>query len=101
MQKIISANRLRDGLVVYLGRYGEWVTDIAAAAVFASEEAYESGRASARHAVAANFVLDVLDVDITDRAGERRATTLRNMIRALGPTIDFKASASSAEAARS
>lgn len=100
MQKLISANRLRDGTVVYLAALGEWVTDIATAAVFTSAETYEAGKATAQEAVSANLIVDPLAVDITDCAGERRATTLRNMIRALGPTINFKASSPAAAAAR-
>jgi len=100
MQQIISANRLRDGLVVYLGPGGEWVTDIAEALVFTSDEACAAGRVKAQHAVAANVVLDPLVVDLAEESDARTATTLRNRIRAFGPTVDFKPS-SPAAAARS
>ncbi len=100
MLRIISANRLRDGIVVYLGPRGDWVADLASAAVFTSEEACEAGWAKTRQAVADNLVLDPLCVDVTECTEGRRATTLRNAIRALGPTIDFKVSSPAAEAAR-
>ena len=100
MQQIISANRLTDGLVVYLGAYGEWVTDIAAATVFDTEEGREAAKAKAQHALTANFIIDPLVVDITDGGGARRATTLRNTIRAQGPTINFRTSSPTAESAR-
>jgi hypothetical protein len=92
MLRVISANRLRDGIIVYLGPHGDWVTEIGAATLLTSEAACEAGQAKARAAMAANLIVDPLMVDVTEGAEGRRATTLRNAIRAFGPTIKFQTS---------
>ncbi len=96
MLRVISANRLLDGIVVYLGPYGDWITHIGEATLFTSEEACAAGWAKARHAMAANFIVDPLIVDVTEGAEGRRTTTLRNAIRAFGPTINFQTSSPAA-----
>ncbi|MGB8277729.1 MAG: DUF2849 domain-containing protein [Methylovirgula sp.] len=96
MLRVISANRLQDGIVVYLGAHGDWVTHIGEAMLLTSEAACEAGWAKARHAMAANFIVDPLTVDVTEGAEGRRATTLRNAIRAFGPTINFQTSSPAA-----
>lgn len=97
MQRVLSANRLRDGVIVYLGPYGDWVTRIEDAALFTTEAASEeAATARARHALAANEIVDPLMVEVTQDSDGRRTTTLRNAIRALGPTVNFKGSAPAA-----
>jgi hypothetical protein len=96
MLRVISANRLRDGIVVYLGPEGDWVDTIGAAALFTSETACEAASAKAKAAIAANLIVDPLIVDVIEGANGRRATTLRNAIRAFGPTIDFQTSSPAA-----
>jgi hypothetical protein len=96
MSRVLSANRLRDGIIVYLGPYGDWVTHINEAALLTSDEACEAGMAKARYAMAANLIVDPLMVEVKQADDGRLATTLRNAIRAAGPTINFKGSAPAA-----
>jgi hypothetical protein len=96
MQRILSANRLRDGVIVYLGPHGDWVSHIGDATLLTSEAASEAALAKAKQALAANLIIDPLMVDITEDDEGRRATTLRNAIRAAGPTVNFKGSAPAA-----
>lgn len=96
MLRVMSANRLADGTIVYLGPDGSWVTHIGEAARLTSDAASDAALAKARASVAANLVLDPLIIDVTDGAEGLRATTLRNAIRALGPTIKFKGSSQAA-----
>ncbi len=93
MLRIISANRLQDGTVVYLGPSGDWVTQLSEAILFTSDEASEADLAKARGAMTSNLVVDPLIVEITEDGAGRRATTLRNAIRVCGPTVTFKSSA--------
>jgi hypothetical protein len=92
MPQVVSANRLTDGTVVYLDPQGKWVEHLADAAEFASDGAVELGLAKAAEAVAANLIVDPFAVPVVDEADGRRATTLRNAIRALGPTVVFQTS---------
>jgi hypothetical protein len=88
MPKVISANRLGDGIVVYAGRDGSWSERLSHAQVFASKAEAEAGllvaQNDAKHLVVEPFVVEV----VGDASG-LRAVTLREAIRARGPTIDF------------
>lgn len=98
MSTVISANRLDDGTVTYLDTVGNWVDELAAARVFTAKAEEEAGLEQARHAVSGNFILDPFVVAIEETPDGRRAISLRNAIRAEGPTVDY---ATSTEAARS
>ena len=85
--QVISANRLGDGIVVYLAADGEWSERIVHARVIDGEEQGEAALDVAGGAVEARTVVDPYLVDITDSGGERRPTLNREMIRAQGPTV--------------
>jgi Protein of unknown function (DUF2849) len=89
--KIISANRLVDGIVVYAGHGGAWVEKLNQARIFASKEEAEAGLSFAQDDVARNLVVEPFLVDVTQDANGLRPSTLRDSIRAQGPTIDFLA----------
>lgn len=91
MLQVVSANRLTDGTVVYLGPQGNWVEQLDEAAVFASEAECEAGLEKGRAAVAANLIVDPFAVAVAEEAGSRRAVSLRDAICALGPTIAYGA----------
>ena len=80
--KIVTANRLSDGLVVYLGDTG-WTPDIHRARRADTPDAAEALLATGRTAVAANEVADAWLIDIDGHRALRR----REHIRALGPTV--------------
>ncbi len=89
MLQVVSANRLVDGTVVYLGPQDHWVERLEAAAVFANEAECETGLEKARAAVAANLIVDPFAVAVVEEAGVRRAVSMRDAIRALGPSIAY------------
>jgi Protein of unknown function (DUF2849) len=89
MLQVVSANRLTDGIVVYLGARDDWVEGLEAAAVFVSEAECEAGLEKGRAAVAANLIVDPFAVAVVEEAGARRAVSLRDAIRALGPSIAY------------
>lgn len=89
MSKIISANRLADGIVVYAGPQGSWLDRLDAAQIFESQAEAETGLAAARDDAKRNLILDPFIVEIAHDARGLRALSLRNVIRAQGPTIDF------------
>jgi len=89
--KIISANRLADGIVVYSGHGGAWLEQLNQARVFAGQEEAEAGLSLAQGDVTRNLIVDPLLVEVTQDANGLRPSTLRDSIRALGPTIDFLA----------
>jgi hypothetical protein len=87
MKQVISANRLADGIVVYLTDSGDWSEQIVAARVVDSDDGSTAALAQAGEAVARQFIVDPYPIDIDDSAGERRPTKFREFIRAKGPTV--------------
>ncbi len=89
MPKVISANRLADGVVVYAGRDGSWSEQLGQAEIFASKAEAEAGLLVAQNDTKRNLVVEPVVVEVTEDAAGLRAVTLREAIRARGPTIDF------------
>ena len=88
-KSVISANRLGDGVVVFFGRNGEWVEGLKNARLFAHAEAAEDNLATARAAEAANLVVDVYAFTVKCDGPKLTPVTLRDAIRAAGPTIAY------------
>ncbi|HEX3494092.1 MAG TPA: DUF2849 domain-containing protein [Methylocella sp.] len=89
MAKVISANRLADGIVVYAGRDGSWSEQLSQAKIFPSKAEAEAGLLVAQNDAKRNLVVEPVVVEVTEDASGLRAVTLRESIRARGPTIDF------------
>ncbi len=87
MGQVITANRLTDGTVVFLGPGDAWVERIGQAEVFADAAASAAGLAAARRAEDGNFVVDVYAVEVAEKNGALTPVRLREAIRAAGPTI--------------
>lgn len=88
MPHVISANRLADGIVVYMDRDGAWTTKLGEGQIFSSKAEAEAARLALGGAKR-NLVIDPAVVEVKLEAGGPRAVTLRESIRACGPTIDF------------
>jgi hypothetical protein len=89
MATVVSANRLDDGSVAYLDGDGNWVASIAAAKALVADAEAAAALEVGRAAVAHNIVVDPTLVEIVDGPTGRRAVTLREMIRATGPTVKY------------
>ena len=86
-RQVISANRLNDGLVVYLTADGGWSERIAEARLIDGEADAVTATETAAGAVARQIIVDPYPVDIEENAGEIRPTRFREFIRAKGPTV--------------
>ena len=89
MPKVISANRLADGIVVYAGLDGSWSERLSQAKIFAAKAEAEAGLLIAQNDAKRNLVVEPVVVEVTEDTSGLRAVTLREIIRARGPTIDF------------
>ena len=87
MGQVITASRLRDGVVLFVAPAATWVETIAAAEVFPTAEATAAGLAAAASAQSDNLVLDIYAIDVSDRNGVPVPTRMREAIRAQGPTV--------------
>lgn len=86
--KAVTANRLVDGLVVYLGAGGHWLETIRAAQTAAGKEEAAALLASVEPDVAACRIVGPYLIDvISGPDGTLRAASERERIRALGPTV--------------
>jgi len=84
--KAITANRLRDGFVVYLARDGGWSDWIDDARVAATDEEEAELLASAARAVADALVVNPYAIEVGDDGGAVRPLHIKEAIRARGPT---------------
>lgn len=85
--KIMTANRLRDGLVVYLGEHQSWTPAIAASQPAQDDDGYQALQSVADTAVANGEVIEAYLIDVDVDGGENRPARLREAIRATGPTV--------------
>ncbi|RCS24863.1 DUF2849 domain-containing protein [Phyllobacterium salinisoli] len=88
--KVLTANRLRDGEVVWYGADGEWRETIEGVLVARDADAAAALESVGKAAIRANLVVDVNLIDVEDRGGELYPLRLRERIRISGPTIDYE-----------
>jgi type IV secretory pathway ATPase VirB11/archaellum biosynthesis ATPase len=87
--QVISANRLADGVVVYRGHDSSWVERLSEAKIFSSKVQADAELLAAQGDAKRNLVVESCLVEVREDQGSLRPTTLREAIRAQGPTIDF------------
>lgn len=85
--QLVTANRLRDGAVVYLAPEGRWSERIEAAVVAADKAAVEALLALAAEHVAARIVVAPYAIEVEEKGGRREPLRYRELIRARGPTV--------------
>ncbi|MDA5194962.1 DUF2849 domain-containing protein [Govanella unica] len=86
--KVITANRLHDGVIVYARAQGtdlDWVTQIANATAFGEAEITDALERAER-AAAANIVVSLYPVEV---AGRNRPLSARETVRAKGPSVKY------------
>ncbi len=84
--KVLTANRLNDGAVVYGGLGGLWVERLTQATALSSAEA-DARLVAAADDVRARLIVEpyLFDAERTDE--ELRPIKVREVIRAAGPTV--------------
>lgn len=87
MPKVVSANRLTDGAVVFLGAQDRWVELLPDAEIFEGESAIAAAFERAKAAEAGNFVLECEAFEVKGRGASVTAVRLRDAIRAAGPSV--------------
>jgi sulfite reductase (NADPH) hemoprotein beta-component len=88
--KVITANDLRDGLVVFLDHDGGWTHDIAMARVVEDGPDLEGAKVYAQSQHDARIVVEPYPIDVEVTGGIPRPVRLRERIRAeRGPTIVY------------
>ena len=84
--KAITANRLLNGDVVWLGENGSWVERVTLARIFEGKDQVAEGLAIGQEAERNQEVVGVYDMGVTLEAGVVVPVRLRERIRDAGPT---------------
>lgn len=85
--KAITANRLSDGIAVWLAEAGQWTTHFDRAVIAQTSSHAALLEEIAAEAVAACDVVDALTIDVVLEEGRPAPKKLKERIRALGPTV--------------
>ena len=86
VSQMIIANRLTDGLVVFLSQNGGWSTDIEQGLVLDDPAEQEARLAAAKRDEDGCIVIDPTLIEVERADGRLRPTAIREAIRAFGPS---------------
>jgi sulfite reductase (NADPH) hemoprotein beta-component len=92
---VFTANRLRDGLVVWLAAGDRWVENFADARIFEGDAVAE-GRAMAEAWVGRQIVVGVYDVEVETATGHAIPVRYRERVRVSGPSVGTDLNAAAA-----
>jgi sulfite reductase (NADPH) hemoprotein beta-component len=87
MTKVVTANLLRDGAVVYLARGDAWSERLTDAVVAANDADEQRLMAAAAAAVKARVVVAPYAFEVVANEAGPRARSQRELIRARGPSV--------------
>ncbi len=87
MSQAITASRLTDGVVVFVGTDGAWTERLDQARVFEAKDEAALALDAAKRDESLNLVVDVYAIDVSGKGGVPVPTKLREAIRARGPTV--------------
>ena len=88
-KKAITANRLSDGLVVFLTESGDWSLSVGEAQVFSDGTELEEALDYAKEQTDARVVLEAYAIDVEIVENKPVPARLREKIRADGPTVVY------------
>jgi hypothetical protein len=88
MAQMIIANRLRDGLTVFLAAGGAWVDSIQQGQLASAAEDAQRLLQGAEGAAAGNIVVAPYLIEVREQNGLRTPVAWRETIRAFGPTVE-------------
>lgn len=87
--KVLTANRLADGIAVWLNAGGQWTENLQEALIARHTEAASALEEIGKRDFSANLVVDVNVIDVEEENGVIRPVRLRERIRAAGPTMEY------------
>ncbi len=85
--QIVTANRLRDGLVVYLAANGDWTERVEDSSVASEVSHGENMMEEAARAVTERIVVDPYLIEVVQKVGAIVPVRYREVIRAVGPSV--------------
>jgi hypothetical protein len=88
-KKVVTANRLIDGIVIFVGVGPDWVADIREATVFEDGPELDAALNFGASQVTMRQIVDPYAVDVEMAGGFPTPNRLREQIRAAGPSVDY------------
>ncbi len=85
--QVFTANRVTDGVVVYLGEDDRWTESLGQVCVIADDEKLAAKTALAAAAAVSAVVVDPYAIEVTEEGGEILPVRYRERIRAFGPPV--------------
>ena len=85
--QIVTANRLKDGVVVYLAAGTTWSKRVEDSRIAIEDSEGEKLMEEAVQAVAARKIVDPYLIEITQKSGAIIPVRYREVIRAVGPSV--------------
>jgi hypothetical protein len=87
--KVVTANRLDDGIVVFLDDEGGWPVEITKARILEDGPDLDGALAYAKEQHDARVIVEPYAIDVEVKDGVPVPVRLRELIRARGPTVDY------------
>ena len=87
MPQVVIANRLRDGIVVFLGTDQKWVESLQDCPPAVSTADVEELVRLGQEAAGRQEVVDPNLIEVEERSGQLQALKMREAIRTAGPTV--------------
>jgi Protein of unknown function (DUF2849) len=87
LSSVLTANRLGDGIVVFLDFEGAWSESLAEAVVARSPDEVKALEDRGAYDAARNLVVEPYLVEVREAAGELTPIRYRERVRAIGPSI--------------
>ncbi len=95
--RILTANLLSDGMVVFLAPDGTWRSSIGSALIARSDDDIAALEAGGALAVQANLIVEPYLIAVEESDGRPVPVAFRERIRTSGPSIEFEFSARAKE----
>ena len=86
--RMIIANRLTDGRVVFMSERGGWVNEIADGVLLHGKQDAAQRLLDAQQAVEENVIVEPYIIDVQTGSGQPRPVLVRERIRAFGPSVE-------------
>ena len=87
IRQVLTANTLRDGLVVFMTDGAAWSPWIEDAAIVTTKDAALELEGKGNIAAKANHVVGPYLIDVIEENGRPRAALIREHLRCLGPSV--------------
>ena len=87
MAQVVTANRLTDGVVVFVGPEGQWVERLDEAVLWSEAASIAGALERAKADERANIVVEPYAIEVRETSRGVQPAHLREVIRAAGPTV--------------